>query len=313
MYIVSITLIANEQDIVEAFVRYHSVIFDKMVIITHNSMDQTRCILNRLKFEGFHLEIINSNEIAFYQKEIINNEINRVLNSYSPDLVIPIDCDEFIISDNEISIKDKLMTLPPDKVTKIKWITYVPTIKDDIQEKNILLRICHRRVKEEPIIYKSFIPKKMLLENNLVVTQGGHSIINKDTQEVVPFEISNSLSLAHIPIRSVNQLMIKALIGWPSNLARKNKKSKEAYQWKKLFDQCKNGISPTLQEVCNFAINYASKKNVDEVEVVYDPISCPSYFSSVNYYFKDVNPILVLSNLVENFAKKVSENLPLDD
>lgn len=47
MKIVSITMVKNEVDIIESFVRYHLKIFDEMIILDNGSTDETVNIINK--------------------------------------------------------------------------------------------------------------------------------------------------------------------------------------------------------------------------------------------------------------------------
>ncbi len=70
--IFSISMVKNESDIIESFVRYNLNIFDGMIILDNHSSDNTLEILNLLKKEGLNLHIIKDEDKEFDQAAKIN-------------------------------------------------------------------------------------------------------------------------------------------------------------------------------------------------------------------------------------------------
>jgi len=55
--LVSISMVKNEEDIIESFVRYNLNIFDEMILLDNGSSDNTLNILNSLKRENLPIYI----------------------------------------------------------------------------------------------------------------------------------------------------------------------------------------------------------------------------------------------------------------
>ena len=68
MRIVALTMIGNEQEIVESFVRYNSNFVDEFVFVSSCCVDNTLVILRNLMKEGYPLRIYEEKSIDFNQK-----------------------------------------------------------------------------------------------------------------------------------------------------------------------------------------------------------------------------------------------------
>ena len=60
MKVVSITMVKNESDIIESFVRYYLNVVDEMIILDNGSTDETLKILNKLKDEKASIDKVHS-------------------------------------------------------------------------------------------------------------------------------------------------------------------------------------------------------------------------------------------------------------
>ena len=59
MKIVSITMVKNEMDIIESFIRYNINIVDEMIILDNGSTDYTLDIINNLIEEGLNIVLLH--------------------------------------------------------------------------------------------------------------------------------------------------------------------------------------------------------------------------------------------------------------
>ena len=57
MRLVGVSMVRNEADIIEAFVRHNAAVLDALVVVDHGSVDGTREILFALRDEGLPLAI----------------------------------------------------------------------------------------------------------------------------------------------------------------------------------------------------------------------------------------------------------------
>ena len=95
--LIGLSMVRNESDIIETFVRHNLTLLDELHIIDHNSSDNTREILTYLKVEGLPLHIYHYNELEFSPERILNQIMRNIINNdESIDYIFPLDADELI-------------------------------------------------------------------------------------------------------------------------------------------------------------------------------------------------------------------------
>lgn len=330
MHVVTISWVRNECDIIETFVRHHALIADRMIIVVHRSSDNTKEILEQLKQEGLPLDIRTDESIVHDQCNAQNALLEELYASNTPDWIIPLDADEYVISLDDKSVRDHLASMSTDTPYSIPWRTYVPTINDNASEHNHLRRIRHRRSREDPQWSKACFPGSL----PIALTFGSHTVTSKKTGLGLPLSPAQNLALAHFPVRSVEQIAVKVLGGWLSHVADpaftqgfgyqwkaifdQFKKGKFIYQWKAIFDRFKKGTFITPHELTRIAYDYASSKqwkelpeavtgeahdiqsNVpDPLHIIEDPISSSL---NVRYTRSPAEPMQVLLETAELLA-----------
>ena len=98
MKVYSISMVKDEEDVIESFIRFNSLVIDKFFILDNGSTDNTNGLLTLLKNEGFDIEIFGDTDNEFNQMHKTNELLHRILREYEqPDFFIPLDADEFII------------------------------------------------------------------------------------------------------------------------------------------------------------------------------------------------------------------------
>jgi hypothetical protein len=97
MRIFGVTMLRNEADIVEAFVRHNLSILDGLVVIDHGSIDETSEILTRMHREGLRIRIVRDIVPGFFQAERLTAITRETLAVEDADFVFPLDADEFLV------------------------------------------------------------------------------------------------------------------------------------------------------------------------------------------------------------------------
>ena len=127
MHIAVISMVRNEADIIESFVRHAASFADRIYIVNHNSTDETRKILDELVQEGLPLKVENFYGAAQAQSEVMTELMRRAFGELY-DFVLPLDADEFLLSDGEYDMnwcREALFTAcTPDKIYQLPWVTY---------------------------------------------------------------------------------------------------------------------------------------------------------------------------------------------
>lgn len=97
MKIVSFTMVNNEAEIIESFVRYNYNFVDQMVIIDNGCTDNTIEIINRLKREeDYKIDVYDESLEVYDQFRLDNKYLKKILAEYNADIILPLDADEFI-------------------------------------------------------------------------------------------------------------------------------------------------------------------------------------------------------------------------
>lgn len=255
----SITMVINEEDMIESFVRYYSTILDGMVIWDIGSADNTPYILSEMEKEGLPIYIFRPSTAEIINAEIINSEripmlLQYTLQKFNPDFIIPLDSDEFLFSSKGNHTRNAIDSLELSKVYYLKSITYVPRNTDEDKELFIPRRIQHAFSEEFERHYKVALSKDIILKHNIRFTIGNHDIrATKKTADILLKEISSDLKIAHFPIRCSKQIMSKVLIGWINTLSSSDHIPGEAYHWERFYNKIKNDrylFEKDFQDIC---------------------------------------------------------------
>src|SRR5512142_1270934 len=126
MRLIGITMVRNEVDVIECFVRHNLGALDGLAIVDHGSFDGTSEVLAKLKAEGLPLQITYDADPAYRQSERMSMLARRALKSDGADFVFPLDADEFLKLRSRALLEQALAELPADMHATMHWLTYVP-------------------------------------------------------------------------------------------------------------------------------------------------------------------------------------------
>ena len=309
--IITISMVKNEEDIIESFVRYHLAIVSRMLIFDHNSSDNTLNILNQLKEEGLNIHILHGTHIEKKQNIITTDLLRQACNLYNPDIIIPLDADEFIISKNKGTHPGNILNkIDLNKLYYIKWKTFVPHEADNPDEWFIPRRISHYRPEELEKHSKVLITRNISREYSVSIDMGNHDV-TLDKQKAPPHlkQKLEALRIAHYPIRSIEQLKSKILVGWINSLCRVDRQAGQSVHQHFLYNKIKNSEGITNKELKTIAANYGSSSNTNNISlenIVIDTSFCQNICNK----YTDLRPSNYMNNLLdncENLAKTVVE------
>ena len=91
-------MVKNEIDIIESFIRYNLNIVDGMIILDNGSTDSTLNIIKNLKDEGLPVFYIEDEDRKYEQDKKMTQLLNKAVDEFDADIIIPLDVDEFITS-----------------------------------------------------------------------------------------------------------------------------------------------------------------------------------------------------------------------
>jgi len=298
--IFSVSMVKNEMDVIESFVRYHINIFEGMIFLDDGSSDKTVMILNLLKKEGLPIFIFKNKDVEFNFTQKINQILLIALEQFNADIIVPLDADEFLISSmkgNPRSILDKIKF--PNYIL-IKWKTFVPNFDKNIDEKFIPSQITYARDDVHETFHKAILPRELVEKYDVKLVNGSHDIkYDPKYEDSIKMIYDTDLRMAHYPIRSKEQTISKIVVGWINELHRLDRKDGENFHWEKIFNKIKKDEKIDDENVVNFAKKFALREDNLQVNIHEDPIDL-TFCSNLDIIYTDykVNPI---SNLLERF------------
>jgi len=256
--IAAVSMVKNESDIIELFIKINSRVFDTFYILDDCSTDGTAEIIKALQSKGFKINYKKLSYGTFNQSEITTSAVRSVANLNTFDYIIPIDVDEFICPPNFFSAPELIASsMSIEDAGRIPWVTYCPNSGGYFNSKAPLYENFRMR-RFEPIQYY-----KVILGNSFAkdctVSSGNHGAIStrfpSSSSKII------SLSLYHVPVRSKEQIIRKAILGSYALALKKNRFFGEGFHWdlmaKKIRDknyQLNDG------ELLDFAIHYATQE-----------------------------------------------------
>lgn len=273
-----IAMVKNEADVIEAFVRHNLSFMDALAIVDNDSVDDTRAILVRLQREGLPIVLLDDPVVGHFQAEIVTAVYRRTVPIFKPRFVFLLDADEFIVAPSRDALYCQLRALRPGTQAQYRWRTYIPAPEGPEDDASDPLRsITHRRLAERPW-YKPIIVTKPKIDMKLKIRQGNHDVryAGLPLRKVKLLDVT----IAHFPVRSVDQFTGKILVGWIANLERNRYRLDMAHaiHWKVVYDRIIRS-SLTSKDLTSEALKYADFSGTElhwPQDVVRDPV-VPAY------------------------------------
>lgn len=210
MKIISFTMVNNESEIIESFIRYNYNFVDEMVIIDNGCTDSTIKIIRKLIGEGFKITVYDESLEAYNQYRLDNKYLTKIANEKNPDIILPLDADEFLTG--KTNPRELLEGLSLDRIYYITWRWYVMTKEDNILETFIPKKMQYCLSKpawnysDGTVVTKAIIPVKYYREMGLTLSMGHHTVFGNDKVKITQLD---NLQLAHYRAISEEQLIYK--------------------------------------------------------------------------------------------------------
>jgi len=217
MKLVAVSVIKNEADIVEAFVRHTQTWVDRHLIFDHDSTDGTRQILGELVAEGLALELFTGDAVGNLQQSRSNHLARVAFRECDADWVLPLDADEILVAPNRVVLESALTSGPLDVAVTLPLRNYSPTTSDDAAEVNPVRRINYRQPGPGST-RKIFIPRALGLRDDVFAGKGNHALYRGS--QPLPARAADDLWLAHFALRSPYQQVARVLTAELQKLSR---------------------------------------------------------------------------------------------
>jgi hypothetical protein len=253
-----VSMVKNESDIIELFLKINIRIADRIYIIDHSSNDGTFEISKEIQKNNPNIEIFSYSKKDFNQSQVITSIVKSIASKNIFDYIIPLDADEFIDAiDNQYFINIVQTTINKNEAGLIPWETYCP-ISSNFFETEAPLFNCFRKRSNEP---RQFY--KIILGNeyakDCIISEGNHSALSKIYGS--PHKLIG-INLKHAPVRNQYQIIRKSLMGSYALALKEHRLNGEGYHWDEIAEIARNNnYSIDLSLLSQIALDYAAPKN----------------------------------------------------
>ena len=178
MKLCGVTMLRNEADIVESFVRHNLSFLDSLFVVDHGSSDGTGEILEALVAEGLPLEVDRDPSVGYLQSEIMTRAARHAFARHGADFVFAIDGDEFLKAPRRELLETVLATLPHGLHGAMQWQTYVPDFdRAAPASPNVLARAKRRLAEERHGLHKVIVARSFIDTPDAVIAVGNHVVL----------------------------------------------------------------------------------------------------------------------------------------
>jgi len=260
MQIIGMSLVKNEEDIIENFIRHNLQFLDGIFIFDNCSTDATRSILKALMQEGLPICLSDDHEYSYSQSQKTTNLLRRIVSCIPVNYIMPLDADEFIECESHEDFLSSIEKINSPGIGYIRWKTYLFSPEMINNEQKIVdpnqFKYC--RKEERPQYYKIILRNPADNLSSLALTPGNHSIICESNLQAVNID---GISLAHFPVRSSSQITKKSIFGTlackMTETRIKKKLPQVCYQWRQLYGKILDGYQLQTSDLVELSLNYA--------------------------------------------------------
>lgn len=278
MRLFGITMVRNEADIIEAFVRHNLAVLDGLAVIDHGSLDGTTEILGKFQDEGLPLRVARDSNPGFFQAERMTGLARETLARERADFVFALDADEFIKVESREELERALAELPPGAHAVAASLTYIPESFNGGEGGFGPTHLRTRLKSEQHGTYKSVVGPSFVQRQAQYLLSGNHLVDDLASPKPPPHIRLRQevVALAHCPVRSRRQLESKIILGYLAHLATQPTNDKQAFHWRDLYAELCAGSSFTDARLREIASNYGLPRDmwqpVDAIELIVDPV-----------------------------------------
>ncbi len=263
--------VKNESDVIEEFVRHNLRFLDALTVVDNASFDATPKILDALRAEGLPLMVLHDPVLPKRMSETMTRVARASAAHDDWEYLFLLDADEFVNVRDRAALEGALRRLAANCHGLVAWSSYVPTARDPAREPSVLRRIRHRRATEARSISKLVLSRRRL-DDAFTIGQGNHAI--SDARGPVAASLLDGVSLAHFPVRSLDQIQQKALFGWGAYIAMGHEEGDGAgWHQRRLFHRLETQPAWTMDDVYDIALGYIDREPASApADTVCDPL-----------------------------------------
>jgi hypothetical protein len=156
------------------------------------------------------------------------------VETYGADIVVPLDADEFLHCADGKDPREILQGLKDDTGHWLIWPFCLPPSKPF--ENGVFLPAQFDQYIYQANVFKLAVGAKMLKGGEFIITRGNHYLQSMIDQNIYGGPVVESLRLAHYPIRSAEQAMTKAIVGWVSEMCTLGRPEGASAHWQRMYN-----------------------------------------------------------------------------
>ncbi len=218
MRLVAVSIVKDEADIIEPFVRHTLGWVDQHLIFDHDSTDGTREILCALQAEGLPITLFTDGALGNLQQSRSNRLTTLAAQAQEADWILPLDADEFIAGPSRSALEKYLAGLTTDQAASLPLLNYFPTTDDDPTIGNPVLRLRHCQ-KTQSLTRKIMVPRQLALEDGLQAGKGSHALY-RGSEKLPDHALPAEYHLAHLALRSPQHQLLRVVLAELQKLSR---------------------------------------------------------------------------------------------
>jgi glycosyltransferase involved in cell wall biosynthesis len=218
MRLVAVSIVKNEADIIEAFVRHTRTLVDHHLIFDHDSTDGTREILAALVREGLPVSLFTDGALGNLQQARSNALTRRAVGEFEADWVLPLDADEFLVAPDRTALEAALGDPGATAPATLPLANYYPTEQDDASVSSPVLRLQHRASLANSS-RKVIVPRALAADAGVVAGKGSH-VLYRGEAALPDRPLPAGFHLAHFALRSLGQQVLRVVTAELQKLGR---------------------------------------------------------------------------------------------
>ncbi|MDQ2961698.1 MAG: glycosyltransferase family 2 protein [Pseudomonadota bacterium] len=262
MFLCAVAIARNEADIIEAFIRHNLALVDRLAVVDHGSFDGTTEILAKLVQEGLPLTVIRDERVGFFQTEALTPLARNLLRVSRADFVFMLDADEFLKARSRNMLEEMLARVPDGMHALVPWVTYIPDFERNSRENPVaLLESAKRLPAERELLHKVAVSRRFLETPAAFVATGNHRVFPSNEAPDAPCPHARlpqeAIAVAHVPIRSADQLTAKIAVSWLAHLAAKRDNPALMFHWGEAYATLAAGKRFSTDDLIAMAANYS--------------------------------------------------------
>lgn len=219
MRLVAVSIVKNEADIIEPFVRHTLAWVDHHLVFDHDSTDGTREILGALRREGLPLTLYTDAALGNLQQARSNFLSRLAAREQSADWILPLDADEILTGPGgRAALEEFLTSCDAARPASLPLVNYFPTTEDDAGLANPVLRLCHCE-SAPPRTRKVMVPRPLALDETVSAGKGSHAL-QRGNEALTDQPLPDGFHLAHLALRSPQHQVLRVVLAELQKLSR---------------------------------------------------------------------------------------------